>query len=162
MYKAQGDARAAQMAFSAAAHQDPRNVPAISAMGGLLMEHGDYEHAAMWINRALDIDPEYLPAHTNLGDLYAAEGNFAAAENEWLYVLQRNKNDVFAMDSVGRMMASQEQWDQAIFWFNKALAVDPNFQPAKTHLINATRHKLEAATQATTRAATRPATTTTH
>lgn len=146
-YQKKGDKRSAFAAYRNAAELDPNDAGAFNAAGALLLEEGDPEHAKMWLEKAIEIDPSFLKAHTNMGNLLLQEGDPQAAMQQWLYVLSRDPSDAFAMDGIGRMMAQMRHWDESIFWFEKAVMADPNFELARVHLANAQRERQKASTR---------------
>jgi tetratricopeptide (TPR) repeat protein len=153
-FKAKGDSKAALAAFYQAVQMDHHDLDAINGIGVIYYERGKLDAARKWYEDAIKIDPLYLRAHTNLGNLLMAQGDLTSALAEWKLVLDSNRNDVAAINSMGMACVQLGQWDLAVRYFKRALEIDPEFDQAQRNLVAAIRHQQAAATQAATQRAT--------
>jgi tetratricopeptide (TPR) repeat protein len=91
-----------------------------------------YQEAILSFQNALAINPNLSDAHNNLGMVYNEIGNQDRAIEEYQAALRNinypNRN--FAYYNLGNIALSRKKFDEAIFYFGKALEVDPNMADA--------------------------------
>ena len=70
---------------------DPRQVPALVALGNLRFQKGDYAGAIRLLNQAVQLDPNSWKSHWVLADCYLHEENFQAARDQAKEALETGK-----------------------------------------------------------------------
>jgi len=126
-----------------------------AGMGFALDSMGQYENATEYFNKALEVDPNFKPAierlkrineniendnpngNMSLINELVEKGNKAQTENypdlALSYFLQALDTGIIRPDvyaGIGFALDSMGQFENATEYLNKALEVDPNFEPA--------------------------------
>ena len=95
-----------------------------------------YQQAIFSLNRALELNPNYSDAHNNLGMVYNVIGNQEKAIEEFSRALV-NSNYRFRQNAyfnLGNIALNRENYDEAIFYFSKAIETDNNMAAAYDRL----------------------------
>lgn len=69
--------------------------------------------------------------YNSLGNVYAAVGNYPLAQKEYWRAFTMNPNEAVSVFSIGTLFVRQQQWDSALVYYDKALAINPRFAPAR-------------------------------
>ncbi len=88
-------------------------------------------------------NPELAEAARTLGEAYLAGGNLLAALRELKKAESLNPHDPITLFDIGLVYYYRERYDPAIEYFEKALALKPDFAPAINSLGNAWLEKGE-------------------
>ena len=121
--------------FAEATRIDSLNKDAFVAWGYLFIEKYNRSEALSLFEDALKIDPAYPPALAGLAEALS-ESRTAQAEAKCKEALGINPNLVDAHLLLGRLALTDEDYDDAVGHFQKALEVNPN-APATRALLAA-------------------------
>jgi DNA-binding winged helix-turn-helix (wHTH) protein len=121
--------------------RQPDADPAATAVfGGCIYRAGDFDRGLDVMNRSVDRNPNGLTAllftgtsTMHWGDVDKAEAMFRRA----LKLDPTNPDLVFVMGGLARIRMMRRQYDQAIAWARRAIAVDVNYGAAHWSLIAA-------------------------
>jgi len=89
----------------------------------------------------LDINPKDVETRCKLAMIYLRQKKFQQAEDELQQVLQANPDNLHALEGMGLVKKSLEEYDEAGRYFRKALAI----APASSHIYYYLGMTLEAA-----------------
>lgn len=120
----------AAAAFRRALDIAPRSAAVRNNLGYNLMAQGNIAEAEQQFRAALAIDRDFERARVNLGVALVKQQRIADATSEFLKVLPRET----AYYNVGIVCLEEGRPDQARRAFQQALAVKPDFAPAKRQL----------------------------
>ncbi len=127
-------------------------VPAISAMNDLLAKYpndkrlgnlaaewlcsnqGAFEHGEAILVRLLQNDPKYFPAMNNLAYCYAMSGQPGLAPPLMTQYVAALPNEPNPQDSFGEIMRMLGDYPAALDHYQKALEINPNFNPSQVGL----------------------------
>jgi superkiller protein 3 len=115
------------------ARDDDSHIVAFGLMGDALFGQDQFDEAARYYRGYLAAKPNDVPARGNLAKTLFNKGDLDGAAAEARAIL-KIRDDAPAHDLLGRTLASQGKLDQARKEFERALAVDPNFQQAREDL----------------------------
>ena len=99
-------------------------------LGSVLMESGHCDEAAAELETAIRLDPNYASAHTNLGSVRLQQRRPADALTAFVAAAQLDPS-AKTCTNIGVALAELGRHDEAIAAFERALAFDPNFRPAR-------------------------------
>lgn len=71
---------------------------------------------------------DYLVARHTLGNLYQKAGDLEKATECFEYIVDRNPKDIAALNSLGLAYCKQNKYQEAIFSYKKAIALNPGFR----------------------------------
>ena len=128
-----GDCLAALKDWEKFLEISPRDPAAISNRGNCLLLLGDAEGAIDAQSEALELLPFNQDAHLNRGIAEEALHQWDAAENDYLWILERNPDESSALYNLGNVKASQGDWTAAKTLFEKASLVRPEFAMAQSN-----------------------------
>jgi len=120
----------AAAAFRRALDLDPGSAAVRNNLGYNLMAQSELAEAEQQFRAALRIDPDFERARVNLGVVLAKQQRLADATTEFLKVLPRHT----AYYNVGIICLEAGQTGKARSAFQQALAIKPDFQPARKQL----------------------------
>jgi Flp pilus assembly protein TadD len=113
---------------------NPNDLAALTALGDLYFQAGDYNTAGGWMAKVVAIKPKDVKARLALGAAQFNLGNVAAAEKEWKQVVALDPKNVEAYYDLGFLYLSKKPADNAkakAAWA-KVVAIAPNSEVAKT------------------------------
>jgi protein O-mannosyl-transferase len=87
----------------------------------------DWQSDEVLYTRTLEQQPDAQIIRTNLGAIYFDRGDLAGAEREWLASLAPAKPYASTLSNLGLLRFRQERYDEAIAYFQRAIAERPNF-----------------------------------
>lgn len=116
--------------------QDPVDTRGWINRGVAQFKSGNYPAAVAAFQRAVESDPSNLTAHLYLGTAWMQQfvpgadspqnGTAAAAANlEFLRVLELDRGNKTAMAYLASLNVNQKNWDEAQAWCEKLVAADP-------------------------------------
>ena len=114
--------------FQAAAEINPRDPMSHSNLGAYLQEHGHMAEAIEQYNRAISLtsDAGLLAAtYANLGTAYRKLGEDEKARDSYDQALRLNPNQSNAYLGLGQLLEKQNQLDDAISNYSKAVELRP-------------------------------------
>ncbi len=98
---------------------------------------GQTNEAIAAYRTALEIYPDFAEAHNSLGLQLYALGDLDAAEKHYRAALEVQPDFPLALNNLGTIMARRREYDYALTWFEKAVALDTNYVDARFNLANA-------------------------
>ncbi len=122
MKRADGD-KASKLAASLVEH-NRGNPIARNLLGSVMAAAGDSQGAREQYLQALAAEPGYAPSLLNLARLESGLGQTEAARSRLTKMLTDRPDDPRAMFELGRIARQQGRLDEALDWFDKALAQD--------------------------------------
>ena len=121
-------------ALDAALHVNPRHVPSLVLRAEHQIDAEDYEGAARFLERALDVNPWYPDAWAYRAVL-AHLANDAEAVRRYRDKAFQHWSDNPRVDYlIGRKLSQKYRFEPGAMYQRQALAVDPNYLPAKIQL----------------------------
>lgn len=136
-----GDAAAASNAFINAAQLKPDHIEALRHiirlnpgyaqahfnLGNALLQNGDHQNAARHFEQATALKPDYSEAYNNLGSIIEKyDKNPEKACKLYLKAVACNDRFKDAYNNLGVLAHNEGDITQAMAYYEKALAVDPN------------------------------------
>jgi TonB family protein len=125
------------LSATALAAQDPVDFSGWFDRGVQEFRAGHYPNAVAAFERAVAIDPSSVTAQVYLGTAYMNQyipgndsapnmGVAVAAETHFLRVLDLDSSNRVAMASLASLQLNQKNWNDALRWYDKLTAIDPN------------------------------------
>jgi superkiller protein 3 len=135
LYQAKGDTQTAIRAYDTILHVDPRNVLAHYYKALALKQNKDFTNATKELNTVLQIDPKNDLAKKELVALSQEAGiNIPQATNIIKDLANQDTNNAKAQYDVAYEAHSKGNLDEAITFYKKAIALDPQMKDAYTNL----------------------------
>lgn len=103
-------------------------------VGDLLVLARDEQQALRAYARVTELDPYHEPARTRFAALLINAGFLEQAEEQLNQSLAINPRSTIALYNIGRIRERQKRNAEAIRLYRAALAVEPDFAPARTRL----------------------------
>ena len=113
---------------------NPKDAAALTALGDIYFQAGDYNTAGGWMAKAVALQPKDVKARLALGAAQFNLGNAAAAEKEWKQVVVLAPRNVEAYYDLGFLYLSKKPSDTAAAkaaW-SKVIEIAPKSAVAKT------------------------------
>jgi len=85
-------------------------------------------------HQALSVDPGFLPARFNLAIALSEQQDFVAARHELEFIVAQEAGHVEALNSLGYVASQLQEYAAARRYFERALAIRPQFQLAQDNL----------------------------
>ena len=127
-----GDLKRGDELTSKALAADPKNDNAHQCKAAILRTQGRYDEANAENERALALDPSNVDAYEGLGFDYLALGQFEKSREYFDKAIRLSPHDpVLFWYEGGKALAyfGLKQYDQAIEWARRAIAINPNNLP---------------------------------
>ncbi len=102
--------------------------------GGQLFEASQMQEAANEYSEAIKIDPNYPDAYFNRALTYRILHNYDLAQKDLESVMKLQPKSPDAPLLMGDMAESKNDFLGARFWYEKSIAIDPNYVEAKNRL----------------------------
>ena len=102
--------------------------------GNALFEEGKFNDALMEFTESMKVDPKYADAYFNRALTYRILNNFSAAKKDLDTVMELQPKSADAPLLVGDMAEANNDLLGARFWYEKALASNPDYVEAKNRL----------------------------
>ena len=103
---------------------DPTSAEAHARLGAALLYLGDVKAAEEPIFEALTLDPTLSEAHNSLGLYYWMQFEPGAGEEHWR-AIELNPNNADALENYGKWLWHQQETEEVIQYFLRALDLDP-------------------------------------
>ncbi|MBS1652326.1 MAG: tetratricopeptide repeat protein [Bacteroidetes bacterium] len=87
------------------------------------------KNALPWLEQSCKLAPYNLEFRNKLAICYISIGNLPAAENELNFVLKEYPKNISAYTNLGYLNLLKQNPEKAIMLYNKALAIDPKYEP---------------------------------
>lgn len=113
-------------AFRQALHLDPRHAKALTNLGKIIEDQGDYLEALDYYNRAVAADPNYAKARLYRGDGHKVLGRGNEALADYKHALRLQPHNVEAYNALANLCNDLSWPDEAVEYCRKGLEQDPN------------------------------------
>ena len=128
--------------YKQAVELSPHNAQLFNEMGQVYQLMGQIDQAEQSYQHSLELDPLYINTYVLLGELYRSQGHITDTLNlykEALHTFETSvpyiKNSVVQLyTEVGRIYLEQKRYDEAMPWYEKAIALDEKSLPAHSAL----------------------------
>jgi len=124
--KFKGDTTAYIRMLQLAIDQDPSNVSAFLELGYFFQQKKD-SIAEIYYKNALLADPSNEEINYNLGLLYQDLGHWDKAEEQYRLLLQISPNNKLALNNIGWLKLTKNEFEEAVLWFSRAIQQDSLF-----------------------------------
>jgi len=104
---------------------DPGNAHGHLNYGAAFQQAGELERAANCYRQALELEANLAEAHTNLGIVLRDLCQFAEAEDRLRAAIELAPEDSRVLVSLGTVVQSRGRPQEAVAWFDRALALTP-------------------------------------
>ena len=109
--------------------KSPDNPRLYNDLGGIYLATGEYETARGYFEQSLEVDPNYARATVNLARVEMAGGEYEAAEALLLPLVDAGGAPGTTLwDAVVALYLNQSDVEQAIYYAEKAVAIDPGVE----------------------------------
>lgn len=105
---------------------DPACVKSRADLGELLIESGRFQDAIACFNVVLDIDPDHAGVLNSKGVALQRLNDLDGAEQCYRRILLTDPENTLALNNIGAIMRSRALPEQALVYFDRALAIDPD------------------------------------
>lgn len=105
-------------------------------LAAMYMQRGDLKNAETMLQKAIGFDDKYVPAHTMLAILDWHIGRLDAADRAFREAISIDPTNGDTNNNYGKFLCEQNKRDEAMRYFNKALA-DPFYQTPAVASANA-------------------------
>lgn len=129
-----GQARLALDYAARAVGADPRRARAHHLHGLALQANGRGADALIALRQAVELDAKLVDARLDLANALLEEGDLAGARTQIDDVLASEPASAIAYNSLGNLLARQQQFDAAIAAYGKAIELDPRLPQAYGNL----------------------------
>ena len=127
----------AEMLIDKALQLDPNLAEAHATLGFIHMfHHWDWPAAETELDRAIELDPYSATAHHWKGVYLSLRGRLDEAKAEMHRALELDPLSLIIMADIGQVHYFAHEYDQAIDYCNRALALDSDFYTAHEYLID--------------------------
>lgn len=121
----EGDTRGAVAAFETVARLAPDNPEGPLNQARVLLIEGQHERAGAQLTLAEQRRPGYLKTAYFRGEWYKDQGLYEEALSAWMRVEAAYPADRVLLLGIGRMHYLLERYTEALTWFDRVLAIDP-------------------------------------
>ncbi len=129
-HKLQGEPEQAKEKAAKALELKPDFLEARTFLYGLFLEAKDYDGAIQTIKGYLRVNDKDTSNLIALGDVYVLKGDYVQAQNTFQQVVNLDPKKPQGYFSLGLLKRQQKQPDQALKYFDQALAQQADFLPA--------------------------------
>jgi len=99
-----------------------------------MFHHWDWQTAETELNKAIELNPASVSAHHWKGVFLSLNGRLEEAQAEMHFALKLDPASPILLADIGQLHYLARQYDQAIEYCNRALALDPQSQMAHFYL----------------------------
>ena len=109
-------------------HSGDAAIDRLYQRGVALMGVADYAPAVAIFNRIIGARPDFAEGWNKRATLYFMLGEYRLSLRDCDEVIKRNPDHFGALSGYGQIYLELEEYDKALEYFRKALAVNPNMQ----------------------------------
>ncbi|MCG8505643.1 MAG: PEP-CTERM system TPR-repeat protein PrsT [Sphingomonadales bacterium] len=114
----------------------PENPIGFNLKGVSLLNLDRLPEAREAFEEAIKLSPGYHSARSNLARVALREGNQGEAELLYREIIEKDENNSRAMVALAQLQVSNEQFDDAIRWIERASVISPNSVPYRLLLVD--------------------------
>ncbi len=107
----------------------------LNNLGIVYVREGKYKKGIEYFTRALAINPKAIDTHNNLAIAYFRSGSIAQAES-----IAAQTQSAYLYNQFGLFLAAEKKYNEARRYFERALAIDPNFPKTRDYLNQINAH----------------------
>ncbi|MBN1179384.1 MAG: tetratricopeptide repeat protein [Anaerolineae bacterium] len=99
----------------------------------------EYDEAVRVCRHAVKWNPEHVDTRMSLAEVLMSNGQFQAAKNELLNVLERDPNHIPALLRIGEAISAQGgwwYWERPTIYWERVLALEPNHPVARQLMVD--------------------------
>jgi hypothetical protein len=119
-----------EVLWRASVERNPRSWTALTNLGGLLVDKGDYASAEGFLRRAIEVNPVDYWAHNNLGIAMLRQGRNEAAIPSFEAAIREWPGNPVAWTNLGLAFARLGRGPAAVRAWQRAIASDPSYAAA--------------------------------
>jgi len=131
----QGDLKGAERAFLKVTELEPTYADGWVNVARARIQEGNTEEAKPFLKKALELNPKLASAHYFTGLALKADGQYAAAYEQFAAASALYPRDRVVRNQMGRMLFLQRKYKEAVAELEKTLAVDPEDLEAHYNLM---------------------------
>jgi protein O-mannosyl-transferase len=125
----------AEQAYRRALALDPANPVVLNNLGQELVRKGRIDEAIRFFKQAIRLKKGFVGLHHyNLANALRAKGAVEAAIDQYHLALRVNPKLLLARNNLGIAYVLMKRYDDAIFHFEKAVSIAPDFRDARNNL----------------------------
>jgi len=129
-YDEKGQYLAAQEEYKKALKLDSDNARFINNVGYSCYLSGDYKSAIKWYKKGLKMTPNDRRMHNNIGLAYGRKGEYKKAREHFIIAVGETGADL----NLGYVYSQEGRFEEAIRYYESALAAQPESLPAMSNL----------------------------
>ena len=131
----QGDIKGAEYAFTRVTEADPSYADGYVNIARALIQEGETERARPLLMKALSLQPNLARAEFFLSQIQKAAGDYDGAYRSLAICTDQYPRDRVALNQIGRILFLQRRYAEAVSYFERTLAVDPEDLQAHYNLM---------------------------
>ncbi|QQS36357.1 MAG: tetratricopeptide repeat protein [Ignavibacteriales bacterium] len=112
-------------------HIQPKEVSQMNQAAIQMLQSGNSANAVQLLNQSLALDPRSSQTYFLLGASYESLRNYSRAENNFNKALENYPAYTEAYFGLAQSSFNQKKFEEANYYVNKCLGLDPNYMPAK-------------------------------
>jgi len=128
-------------AFQQAIHINPHRAAAYINIGAIYNRLGEFDLAVDYLQKGIQRDRRSIEGFFNLGTAYRRQKEFKMAISALKEVLRLNSREWDAYYQIGKIYRDQKNLTQEIFYYRKALDIDPGNERVKRSLDDAVKEQ---------------------
>jgi tetratricopeptide (TPR) repeat protein len=131
----QGDIKGAEYAFTRVTEADPSYADGYVNIARALIQEGETERARPYLMKALSLQPNLARAEFFLSQVQKTAGDYDGAYRSLVTCTDQYPRDRVALNQMGRILFLERKYAEAIRFFERTLAVDPEDLQAHYNLM---------------------------
>ena len=112
----------------------PKEPEPLVLQASVFLSRQNTNQAVAALRKAIELRPDYRPAYFMLAQVYIDSGENKKATQELAQIVAKNPKDRGALMLMGMVADQSKDFEGARDYYEKALAVDPNFSAAANNL----------------------------
>jgi len=110
------------------------NADVLFKIAYILQKSGDNNEAIKYYKEALEIDRDNEYIHNSMASIYKQNGEYTSAKLHLQASLEIDNQNPITYYNYGNLYVEMEHQDEAIYMYEKAVELNPDFQEAKEEL----------------------------